>query len=284
MDASQQTRFDWYEATIDGVDDGRVAAAIALAMRGNVTRGRARNGYAACWSVERGEDTVAQVLGHSARRGEVHIVTTSESCDTVVPLIRRHWSVHRVSRVDSSIDFEADFSALDDVAVNFAMDRGLRYRLVTDSTGGATRYLGSPRSEVQVRIYRKSEQLRQLHPDRADQIPDGIVRCELQARPGKSEAKSAAAVLLPDDVWGLSRWTRDLAASILHVDAQRTATHFRRPSDWSRAMHFLGAQYGPLIARRAADHDLATVRAEVLATLGLDGYQGRGDRSRDGNG
>lgn len=263
------SRFDWYEATIDRADDGRVVSALCLATHGHPVRGRGRNGYGSCWSIDVGDSSVATVLGRSARPGEVHVITTSSDCDSVVPLIRRHWPTHRVSRVDSSVDFQADFDELDTRAELFARARRLRYRLVTSSDGGATRYLGSPRSEVTVRIYRKSEQLRSLHPERADDVPDGIVRMEVQVRPGKSDLKAVASTLLPDDVWGLSAWSRDLAATVLDLDPVRTSTHFRRPSDWSRALHFLGAQYAPLIARRCADADRDAVRAEVLAALGL---------------
>lgn len=262
-------RFDWYEMTFDGHDDGRESARLALGLGAQLTPGRGRNGYASCMNVERGDELLARVYGRSARAGEVHIVTTSECCDEVVPLLREWWPDHRVSRVDSAVDLAEDFAVLDVAAVRFAEAHGISYRLMTNSDGGATRYLGAPSSEVAVRVYKKSEQLRALHPERADEIPDGIVRFELVARPGKREAKEAVATMTPDDVWGLSRWSVGFAQEFLDIDAQRTPTHFRRPSDWSRALHFLGAQYGPMVARRAEVAGVEVVRAELLEALGL---------------
>lgn len=263
------TRFDWYEATWDDDDEGRVALRLAAGLGGGVSRGRPRNGYAECYSIDRAGDALVKVYGRSARAGEVHIETTSTSCDDVVPLVRRLYPFHRVSRADSSVDFKVGFEELDARAVAFAAERRVSYRLVTDSAGGATRYLGAPSSELRVRVYKKTEQLRALHPERAAEIPEGIVRVELQARPGKSEIKAAAAVLTADDVWGLGQWSRDFAEELLGIDAQRTATHFRRPSDWSRALHYLGQQYAPLIARQAAQQGSAEVRQAVLTALGL---------------
>lgn len=264
------TRFDWYEVTLDGADDGREAGTLGVALGATDTSiGKGRNGYALCCSLDRDGATLAQVYGHSARAGEVHIVTTSEACDAAVPSIRELFPDHRVSRADSSVDFDADFAELDARAVAFAVARGISYRLVTDSAGGATRYLGAPSSELRVRVYKKSEQLRALHPEAAHTIPDGIVRVELQARPGKRTVKERAARMTADELWGLGKWSRDFAAELLGFDAPRVATHFRRPSNWSRAVHYLGLQYGPAVAARVLEVGEDRARHELLTALGL---------------
>ncbi|MDQ2647872.1 MAG: hypothetical protein M3020_29010 [Myxococcota bacterium] len=264
-----ETRFDWYEVTFDGADDGRERTALALALGAEVTRGKPRNGYAECWVFERDGGVLAQLYGRSARLGELHVVTSSEACDEVVPIIRQLWPEHRVSRADSAVDYAADFDALDRIAVGFAVDRGISYRLVSDSNGGATRYLGAPTSELRVRVYKKSEQLRALHPEAAATVPDGIVRVELQARPGKRAVKERASLMGPDDLWGLAAWSQLFALETLGFDAPRVPTHFRRPSDWDRALHYLGQQYGPGIERRVLELGADRVRAEVLEALGL---------------
>lgn len=269
LDSSIGARFDWYEATFDDADDDRVAPALALSLGGEVSRGKGRNGYATCSVVERAGTVLAQVYGRSARSGEVHVTTTSESCDEVVPVLRRLWPDHRVSRADSAVDFAADFDALDVIVLAFARDHGLSHRLITNSEGGATRYLGSPSSEVQVRVYKKSEQLLALHPESAADIVPGIVRFELVARPGKRDVKESAGTMHPDALWGLSKWSKELALVVLNLDAERVSTHFRRPTDWGRAMHYLGIQYGPMVERRAELVGIDRAREELLAALGL---------------
>lgn len=262
------SRFDWYAATIDNADDGRVSRGLAVALGGSIAAGRARNGYSTCEVVQRDDDVLAEVYGRSARLGEVHVVTSSSSCDEVVPLLRNAWPIHRVARADSAVDFAADFDQLDALTLAFAESRRISFELITNSEGGATRYLGARSSEVRLRVYKKSEQLRALHPER-DDVPDGIVRAELQVRPGKRDAKEAAASMSADDVWGLSQWSQDYAGELLGFDAVRTSTHFRRPSDWTRALHFLGQQYRPMIERRAVEVGADVVRTELLDALGL---------------
>ena len=264
---SLESRFDWYEATLETFTDA--ASILATGLGAQLARERGRNGYAECWSVVRGDDELVRVYGRSARMGEVHVVITGESCDDVVPAFRRLFPEHRVSRADSSVDLLADFEAMDAEAVRFAKCRRLAYRLITDSDGGATRYLGASTSEVRVRVYKKTEQLRAIHPERASEVPEGVVRVELQARPGKSEAKAATAGLDADGLWGLSAWAQVFAAEMLAVDADRVSTHFRRPSDWSRTLYYLGVQYGPRMREHAGDVGREAVVAELVEALGL---------------
>jgi hypothetical protein len=263
------SRFDWYEATADSDFDGRTAPSLAIALSARLTRGRGRNGYAECWQLVRGDELLCEVYGRSARLGEVHLSVTSESCDEVVPVLRRMLPQHRVSRADSAVDVADDFDSIDVRVLAYAVDRGLSHSLITNSDGGATRYIGSPRSETRLRVYKKSEQLRALHPESATSVPDGIVRFELVVRPGKRAVKEQLAAMSPDDAWGLSKWSRDFAAFIVGLDAERTATHFRRPSNYRGALHWLGKQYGPLMRERAADVGVATAVRELTEALGL---------------
>lgn len=264
-------RWDWYELTADGLDEQLVAGQLASATGARIERGKPRNGYAVALELVRGDDQLAAVYGRRAGSpdGEVHIVTTSESCDELVPILRTKYPDHRVSRADSSLDVRSDFAGLDDALVAIATGRGLSHRLVTDSSGGATRYVGAPSSEIRVRLYRKSEQLRALHPERAQTIPDGIVRFELQARPGKREVKAAVAGMSPADVWGLSQWSQLVADELLGVEAPRVSTHFRRPSEYSRSLYWLGEFYGRTIRDRAAEVGRDQAVAELLKAVGL---------------
>lgn len=264
-------RFDWYEATADEDHDFRLPGRLTNALPGAVARrGKGRNGYAECIELVRGEDVLAQVYGHSARAGEVHVTVTSSACDEVVPVVRRLLPAHRVSRLDSAVDYVADFADLDARAVAFAEDHGLSYRLVTDSAGGATRYLGSTRSEVMVRVYKKSEQLRALHPDRRDSVPDGIVRFELQARPGKRDIKERVSHMTPDGVWGLSKWARAFGSEVVGLtQAEAVPTQFVKPSNYSRSLHWLGVQYGPLMRARVEEVGTEKALAELRAALGI---------------
>lgn len=263
-----QSRFDWYSATFEDLDDGRVPVHLSIMLDADVTWSRGKLGYAHCATIEREERTLVRVYSGSARPGEVHVVTSGDACDRVVPLLRRTWPEHRVSRADSAMDFLADFEEIDGRALAFAQKRGLSFRLVTDSDGGATRYLGSPRSDVMVRVYKKSEEMKQRHPAQAAEVPEGVVRAELQVRP-PSKVKAAVASMSSDDLWGLGQWCRDFAAGFLDIEAERVPTHFWQASDWSRALHWLGHQYAPATQRRVEQVGRDQALAEVLEALGL---------------
>jgi hypothetical protein len=262
-------RFDWYEVTFDGEDEGLAASRLAARLSARAVQGKGRNGYAISYAIVRGDDELCRVFGRSARPGECHVVTSGVSCDEVVPIIREWWPVHRVSRADVSSDFAADFDVLDAIAVEFAAERGVSYRLVSDSAGGASRYLGAVSSETRVVVYKKSEQLRALNPDRADTVPDGIVRVEFRIRPGKRHVKERAATMQPPDFWGFSRWTQQFAERILFVDAERASTHDRRPSEWSRLLATFRKQYAPGMHRRVLEVGRDAVVADLLDALGL---------------
>jgi hypothetical protein len=200
----------------------------------------------------------------------VHVTITGAACLELVPVVRRHWPEHRVSRADAALDFRADFDVLDARLVAFADARKIKHESIVNSDGGATRYLGARSSDVRLRLYKKTEQLRALHPERAGEIPDGIVRCELQARPGRREVRERVAPLPADDFWGLGEWSQAIALEVLGLDPVRTPVNFRRPSDWERSVYFLGLQYGPLVRDRAGYKGVDAVRAEVLKALGLE--------------
>ncbi|ROP78973.1 replication initiation factor domain-containing protein [Curtobacterium sp. PhB115] len=261
--------WDWYEMTFDTIDDDRVPKSLAIALGGSLSRVKGRNGYAEGWAVERDSTVLATVFRASPRAGEVHIAVTGGACREVVPTLRRMWPAHRVTRADAAMDFHADFDVLDRRVQAFGGERGLSMRSITNSDGGATTYVGSARSEFQVRAYKKTEEQRQKHPESAQEVPDGIVRIEATVRPGKRAVKERVAAMTPDDVYGLSAWGQEFAREFVGVDAERVATHFRRPPEWVRTLHYLGLQYGPSAAKRAEEVGIERARDELLAALGL---------------
>lgn len=260
-------RWDWYQATIDRVDDGRVPDSLATILGASQEPGMSRLGYSRCIELKRDGHKLASVYGGSARAGEVHVITSAEACDEVVPALRGLW-LHRVSRADSAHDAVADWDEVDALVLDFAERKGLAYQLVTNSAGGATRYLGSRKSEVRVRIYRKTEQLRALHGDGVD-VPEGLIRSEVQVRPGKRAAKTELAWASPEDAWGFSKWSAELASELLCMGVERTSTHSWRPSEWERTSRHLGKQYGALIRARAAEVGREVLLEDLAELFGV---------------
>lgn len=263
-----KSRFDWYSATFEFIDAEVIAAGILEAFGTVIIRGKGHLGYGMCTTIEADGMVIAKVYSGSSRAGEVHVVVSGDACDAVVPYLRERWPEHRVSRADAAMDFKADFDDLDAQALAFAVERKLSYRLVTDSEGGATRYLGSPSSAVMVRLYKKSEQLRKLYPNQAAEVEDGIVRAEIQVRP-TTKAKAGVASMSADDLWGVGKWAQEFARLFLDIEAERVSMNFWRVADWERSMQWLGHQYGPGVTRRIEEVGFERAKAEVLAAVGL---------------
>jgi len=113
---------------------------------------------------------------------------------------------------------------------------------------GRTLYLGSKASPTRMRLYEKGLQPEYAHLSRPD-----WVRIEAQVRPAK-EAKETFSTLSPLDVWGASRWTRDIAAAVLesHVDPHPAGTVYRL-SDRETALRWMCKQYGQHLTGLAQD-------------------------------
>lgn len=113
---------------------------------------------------------------------------------------------------------------------------------------GRTLYLGSQSSPVRMRLYEKGLQPEYAHLNKPD-----WARIEVQVRPAK-DAKEAFAKLSPMDVWGASRWTRDIAARVLekHIDPHPAGTVYRL-SDRETALRWMCKQYGAHLTSLAAD-------------------------------
>lgn len=99
-----------------------------------------------------------------------------------------------------------------------------------------------------MRLYEKGKQPEYAHLGRTN-----WARIEVQVRPLKI-AKASFSKLSPEEVWGASRWTRDLAASVLkaHVDPHPSGTVYRKTED-EAAIDWMCKQYGKRLVSMAQD-------------------------------
>lgn len=161
---------------------------------------------------------------------------------------------HRCTRVDSCVDFESP--GVFDRLLGTCMEVKKRYRLMGERRGdwedfpekGRTQYLGSVVSVARLRLYEKGKQPEYQHLGRAD-----WVRAELQVRPVK-QAKARFSEMSALDVWGASKWSRELAADILekHVDRAPAGTVWKL-TERDKALAWMCKQYGAHMVGLAAD-------------------------------
>jgi hypothetical protein len=203
-------RFDAYSATTSGVNPLRF---IELAMRpgDEVKQGKGFHTFGERAAIKDASgDEVASVMWGGRQGDRVMIEVKGVRTPEAVERLRSDFP-HRCTRVDSCADFERPgaFEELLEPVLKAKAD----FRLYGERRGdwefpelGRSQYLGANSSAVRARLYEKGKQPEYRHLNRPN-----LCRLEIQIRPQK-DAKTVYAELSATQVWGASKWTRQLAA------------------------------------------------------------------------
>lgn len=238
-------RFDAYSATTTEAKAGQLLGLMYPAYYGDkVTVGKGFHTFEHRYSVrdEHGEEVGA--VSYGGRQGTRCMVEVKgERTPAVVERLRSAFP-HRCTRVDACADFDAPgaFERLLGPVLKAKED----FDLYGERRGdwdkpelGRTMYLGAPTSAIRARLYEKGKQPEYRYLGKLD-----WARLEIQVRPAK-DARDAYATLDPLEVWGASKFTRQLAAEVLqqHLDPHPPGTT-RRMASRDRAIRFMCRQYG----------------------------------------
>lgn len=215
--------------------------------------------YDDCIQVDYGCDRVYRLDGQR-KTGSTLVTTSGELCPDVVKSIRARFPVHGVSRVDSCRDFTGMtvFEDMDALLVEAAMCRGLKLNQHGDWTrkNGRTRYIGSTKSPVMVRLYEKGYE--QLDKVMAKQIamPEDfditLTRLEAQVRPA-SRDKQLAATYTPDDVTAYADWSKWVHSMMFAFDLASPQKESVRRSPHEKKMEHMCEQYGRTLLQELAN-------------------------------
>jgi hypothetical protein len=267
-------RLDWYEATIEA-DLGSLMEALSEAggEAGSWRSGERRppHGYGGEQRLEDEYGVVARVW-YGGRQEHPHLLASGERTPAVAAILRRDFGDHRVTRVDSCIDFEGaeTFDKLQSVMLGVAE----RSRVSIDTRGdhlltkqGRTTYLGGTQSAVRARLYDKAAELRQglrNDPVRQAEVPDHLTRFEAQIRPKGRVAREKFARVSASDCMGSANWLREVWAGITgeKCDPVQAWQGWRR-SDEERAINGLLMQYGRVLRQMAKGCGWAGVGEEL---------------------
>lgn len=277
-------RFDGYTATSPDLDVNSVVGWLfSLGGGDQVHMGKGFHTFKErIWVTDSSGDQVGAVQWGGDRQGErVMVEVKGERTPGVVEALRASCE-HRCTRVDACADWDAPGAytrLLSDVLeVKRAHDLyGERRGDWEDHPEkGRTQYLGASSSPVKARLYEKG-----LQPEYEHLGLKNWVRLEIQVRPQK-DAKAQFSKLSAIEVWGASRWTRDLAAAALaeHVDPHPAGSVYKL-TDRDHKLRWMLRQYGPSLLSLAEDcggWDVAglTLR-EMLSEMNADkrGHKGR---------
>lgn len=256
-------RWDWYSASVgDSVAAETVVDSLRVVLGGALRVGPGRHGFGVREELLAGDRVI---VGVSHGGGQERALVEASGWDTgrVAGVVRSLWPEHRVTRVDSAVDFDAAgaWQELSVLALAIARAAGVSTSVAGDWLGqvkGRTLYVGAPSSVVRMRIYEKGRQLREA------KRPDWV-RCELQVRPERA-ARFALAHLEPGQVWGCSRWAARFMEAL--TDAQVVPVSMRQwvmPDDL-RARETMKAQYGGAIRRWKAEYGDWATFGEMLGS------------------
>lgn len=236
-------RFDAYTATTQAANHYQLAELLGDGL--TPTEGRGFHGFGGRIGFKDQTGTeVGSVLWGGQHRDRTMIEVKGERTPEVVERLRSLFP-HRVTRVDSCADFDAPRAFSRVLRHCQAVKRA--HRLWGERRGdwedhpekGRTFYLGANTSPTRSRLYEKG-----LQPEYAHLSKPNWIRLELQVRPQK-DARESFAALAPGQVWGASKWSRDLAASVLldHVDPHPAGTVWRQ-TDLQARLEWICRQAG----------------------------------------
>lgn len=246
-------RFDAYTATTCALKPTDVLPWLANGPGRTVHQGKGFHTFRERIAVRVPSGEEVGSVAYGGRQGDrIMIEVKGEMTPPVVELLRGA-AEHRCTRVDACADFDAPgaWEALLEPVLKVKAD----HKLYGERRGdwefpelGRTQYLGANSSAIRARLYEKGRQPEYRHLERWD-----LCRLEIQVRPAK-EAKDEFSKLSPLEVWGASKWTRQLAAAVLneHLDPHAPGT-IRRDTNRDRALKWMSLQYGPHLVSLAED-------------------------------
>lgn len=274
-------RFDWYQTTIETHPAAAIETISKLGHRLEPADGLARkHRYQQGWQVMHDQKGVVATVFAGGNGGKPHAYASSEATDDFVHLVRQEWPEHHlVTRMDAAEDFNdrTAFDRLRREALKIAKAHRLAFPSISDelnAKAGRTQYIGSPSSDYRGRLYEKGlEQLAKYRdwfakaypqfeppivqslkaPTGETMTPEDWIRLEVQCRPDGEQARRAAAVATPEQAWGFTSWSHELAKSALKLDLQRFYIRQRKVSKDDETLRWMCQQYGGMLTRLAAD-------------------------------
>lgn len=246
-------RFDAYSATTCEAKPVDVLPWLVSGQGDTLHQGKGFHTFAErVWVEDHAGDQVAAVMWGGRQGDRIMLEVKGERTPEVVERLRSAFP-HRCTRVDSCVDWERP-GAFEDV-LGPVLQVKADHKLYGERRGdwefpelGRTQYLGAPSSAVRARLYEKGKQPEYRHLNRPH-----LARLEIQVRPAK-EAKTEYSQLSALEVWGASKWTRQLAAAVLEeaLDAHPPGT-VRKDTQRDQALRWMVKQYGPHLVSLAAD-------------------------------
>ena len=214
-----EPRFDAYAPTLRGVSLESCVRVLESELGCAARSGGSRRRYGQVVDLKIGADLVAWV-GHDHASGDLYLEAKGETTPEVVQAVRGHWPKHSAARLDVCGDWDGElmFDYLQEVAreVKGQKVRAGYVALPDDPSEGRTWAMGKRGGVAYARLYEAGKQKEKAHWCRPN-----AVRFELEARPHYARDKVAAATMTPAQVFGITPWSRRVAAALFQREIER---------------------------------------------------------------
>lgn len=241
--------FDAYNASIYR-SHFEVVDTLHMLLPGELTEDRGRNGYAHRLDCKDG-DGRRYWTALWGNHEHPFIETSGQHCHGAVEAIRDMFGDdHHVTRVDSC--FDIDHGKAWEEADRAAELTTERYRLKSQSIesfnqqqkqAGRTKYIGSTKSKVRIRIYEKGHELIAKNRECTDKNTSlNLVRIEAQVRPQKTE-RLRVTEMTAREIFGFSPSTRDILKYLGNDAVSPVQQDRKHLTSYDRKMDVLCYQY-----------------------------------------
>lgn len=259
-------KFDWYQASIPGINPIAIMETFSKSeYYGDWEQSKPLKGYDRASQFVIGGEVLYKINhgGHNEEFG-ANVVGSGSYAERLAAIVRENFPSHKVSRVDSCEDFHHPdvYAYLRKKALQIAKEQKVKVREIvkplSECDDGRTLYLGSQTSAVSMRIYEKGKQLG---------CGTEWVRAELQVRPQK-DLKQIVSRLSAVELWGMSKWSLNMAAQMGNKNIQRVDAQIYHQSDHDRAYRFMLKQYRKVLSQMLCTHGSPeTVGAQIFHDL-----------------
>lgn len=239
-------KFDWYTASIDQKPDHVIDGLLSKLPYASVEDARPRYGFRNAHTVKSGFVEHCSVMyGGKAVGDAVMVDSSGRDAHEVAGHVRELFPGHRVTRADVAEDYRDPeaFDKLQALGKSIADEFRLKVNMAGDwyrGEEGRTLYVGSPKSDVFVRIYEKGIQL--------DCDPTWV-RVEAQVRPN-GNSRVLAGMIKPSEFFGFRHWLSQFGSRLGVPDIQRIKAGTEwRPPDHDRAYKAMLSQYARTLKR-----------------------------------
>ena len=240
--------FDWYRGTVRNSIHATLIEAFIKQFGGAFEPCRGMHSYA-----EGAQHTdKAFTVMWGGTNGGTYFEGRGQDAQDVSEFIRKHAPEHRVSRADVALDFSFSgaFDTLAAIVEPIARKRRVDCRFIGDTEEnnpdyrdedrkGRTRYYGSVKSDVMVRLYEKGIKAINEGAKGADR---DWVRFEVQIKPQKSQ-KALAASMDPFEMLGLSKWVSKTVGEMLEEAPTVIRNIDKQEKTMEHALEHMATQY-----------------------------------------